>query len=63
MFKNQVSGSLTTVTANFIKIICIKLDMLTWLMTNSFVASVLILAITDPRDPFTYELEGCCKHL
>ena len=39
------------------------MDMLTWLMTNPFVASVLILGITDPRDPFTYKLEGCCKHL
>ena len=63
MFKHKISGCLTTVTANFVKIICIELDMLvTWLMTNPFVASVLILVIADPRDPFTYKLEGCCKH-
>ena len=41
--REQVSGSLTTVTANVVKIICIELDVLTWLMANSFVASVLIL--------------------
>ena len=28
-----------------------------------FVASVLILVIPDPRDSFTYDLEGCCKHV
>ena len=33
LFKNK-SGSLTTVTANFVKIIFIELDMLTRLMTN-----------------------------
>ena len=48
MFKNRISGSLTTVTANFVKILGIELDMLTWLMTNPFVASVLILVIADP---------------
>ena len=30
--------------------------MLTWLMTNSFVFSILILVIADPRDLFTYKL-------
>ena len=30
---------------------------------NPFVASVSILVIADPRDPFTYKLEGCHKHL
>ena len=63
MFKSRISGSLTTVTANFVKIVCIELDMLTWLMTNPFVASVLILVIADPRDPLTHKLEGCCKHI
>ena len=48
-------------TANIVKIICIELDMLIRLMTNPFVASVLILGIADPRDPLTYKLEGCCK--
>ena len=56
-------GSLTTVTANFVNIICIELDILTWLMTKPFVASVLILVIADTRDPLTYTLEGCCRHL
>ena len=28
------SESLKTVTASFVKIICIELDMLTWLMSN-----------------------------
>ena len=63
IIKNTISGSLTIVTANFVKIICIELDMLHWLMTNSFVASVFILAILDPWNSFTYKLEGCCKHL
>ena len=27
-------------SVDFVKIICIELDMLTWFMTNSFVASV-----------------------
>ena len=63
MFKNRISGSLTTVTANFVKIVRIELDMLTWLMTNPFVASVLILVIADLRDPLTHKLEGCCKHI
>ena len=58
MFKNKVSGSPTTVTANFVKIICIELDMLTWLMTNPFVTSLLILVIANPWHPFTYKLEG-----
>ena len=26
-------------------------------MTNAFFALILILVITDPRDPFTYQLE------
>ena len=34
VFKSKVSGSLTTVSANFFKIICIKLNMLIWLMSN-----------------------------
>ena len=63
MFKNKISGSLTTVTANFVMIICIELEMLTWLMINPFVASVLTLAIAYPKDPFTCKLQGCCKHL
>ena len=50
-------------TVNFVTIICIALDMLTCLMTNPFVASVLILAIVNSRDPFTYKLEICCRHL
>ena len=47
----------------FVKICCIDLDMLTWLMTNPFVSSVLILVIAGPRNRFTYKLEGCCKIL
>ena len=62
LFKNK-SGSLTTVTANFVKIIFIELDMLTRLMTNSVVVSVLIQAIADSRNLFTYKLEGCRNHL
>ena len=50
----QVIGSLTSVTATFLKIICIALDMLTWLMTNLFIASVLIMIIEDPWNTFTY---------
>ena len=50
-------------TANFVKIICIEMDMLTWLMTNPFLALVLILVIRNSRDPFTYKLEVCCKRL
>ena len=61
IFKNKISGSLTTVAANFVYVICVELNMLTWLMTNPFVASVLILVIVDPRDPLTYQQEGCCK--
>ena len=38
----QVSGSLTTVTANFVKIICIASSMLTRLMTNPFLVNPLI---------------------
>ena len=53
IIKNKiVSRSRTTVTVNFVKNICIELDMLTWLMTNPFVASVMILLIADPMDPF-----------
>ena len=64
MFKNKIRmWELKTLTANFIKIICIGLNVLTWLMTNPFVASVLILVIADPRDPFTYKLEGFCEHV
>ena len=40
IFKNAVSGSLTIVTAAFVKITCVELDMLTWLITNPFVASL-----------------------
>ena len=58
MFKDKISGSLTAVTVNFVKIICIELDMLTWLITDPFVASLLILVIADLKDPFTYKLEG-----
>ena len=58
-----VSESLASVTANVVKIICLQLDMLTWLMTNPFVAAVLIQVIVDHTDPFTYKLERCCKHL
>ena len=47
--------------ANFVKTICIRLDMLTWLMAIPFVASVLIQVIAHPRNPFTYKLNGCCK--
>ena len=39
------SGSLMIGIANFVKIICIELDILTWLMINPFIASVLILVI------------------
>ena len=45
------------------KTICIELDMLIWLMTKPFITSVLILVIADPRDPFSYKMERCCKHL
>ena len=31
-------------------------------MTNPFVASVLILVITDPKYTFTCKLEVCCKY-
>ena len=57
VFKSKVSGSLTTVSANFFKIICIKLNMFVNLVD---VESVLILVIPDSRDAFTYKLEGYC---
>ena len=50
-------------TANSVKIICIELDVLTWLMPNSFVVSVFILVIADSRDAFTDKPEGYCKYL
>ena len=52
-----------TVTENFIKIVCITVDMLFWLITNPFVASVLTLVIADLREAFTYKLEGCFRYL
>ena len=57
------SSVLATVTANFVKVIFIELDMLNRLMTNSVVVSVLIQAIADSRNLFTYKLEGCRNHL
>ena len=61
--EHPVNGNLTTVATNFVKFICIELGMLTWLITNPFAASVLILVTSVPRDPFTYKLEGCYLHL
>ena len=59
IYLRKVSLSVLTIEnlSNFVKIICIELDMLTWLMTNPFFASVLILVIADPRNAFTYILE------
>ena len=59
IYLRKVSLSVLTTEnlSNFVKIICIELDMLTWLMTNPFFASVLILVIADPRNAFTYILE------
>ena len=57
------SSVLATVTANFVKVIFIELDMLNRLMTNSVVVSVLIQAIAGSRNLFTYKLEGCRNHL
>ena len=44
------------VTEIFVRTICIELDMLTWLVTNPFSSSVLILVIADTRDTFKYQL-------
>ena len=64
MFKNKISKwESNDYDSNLDKIICIEMDMLTWLMTNPFIASILILVITDPRDSVTCKLGGCCKHL
>ena len=63
-FKNEISNwKHNGCDCKFCQDYLYRIGILTWLMTNPFAASVLILVIPDPNDPFTYKLEGCCKHL
>ena len=65
IYLRKVSLSVLTIEnlSNFVKIICIELDMLTWLMTNPFFCLSFDTGHRGSQECFHIYTGGCCKHL